>query len=242
MYKFTLIVIIWILCVSDILAQENLWYDKNLSSYTEYLIDKFGIKFKPPSEFNDLNQFYVLWSAKNKPAQGGVGSIYGPMFLSKKKDCMIMYNAQPNYVSKKEEVRLGMVNHNFHRSQITGEIRSALGLYFGHGNPLNKNNVETRFNDYVTIIAGKKPYEMFNADSIFIYDLPNADSVYFFDESLERIRKEKYPYCTGMFITKNDRATMDIKLFFTKKGEKKKNQYVEMLYKSIWYNDKFHRD
>ncbi len=222
-------------------AQENLWYKKELPAYTEYLANDFGIIFNPISNFTNLDKFYVLWSASKEPEKGA-GSIYGPIFLSNNKDCMIMYNAQPNYVSKKEKERRGMVNRNFHRSQITGEIRSALGLYFGHGNPLNKNNVETRFNDYVTIIAGKKPYEMFNADSIFIYDLPNADSVYFFDESLERIRKEKYPYCTGMFITKNDRATMDIKLFFTKKGEKKKNQYVEMLYKSIWYNDKFHRD
>ena len=152
---------------------------------------------------------------------------------------MIMYNAQPNYVSKNEKERLGMVNCNFHRSQITGEIRSALRLYFGHANPLNKDNVETRFNNYVTIIAGKKPYDMFNADSIFVYDLPNADSVYFFDESLEIIRKEKYPYCTGVFICKNGMATMNIKLFFTKKGEKKKNHYIEMLNKSIWYEDKF---
>jgi len=220
-------------------AQENLWYKKELPAYTEYLSNDFGIVFNPISKFANLDKFYVLWSASKVPEKG-TGSIYGPIFISKKKDCMIMYSAQPNFVSKEEKERLGIENRSFHRSQITGEIRSALGLYFGHGNPLNKNNVETRFKDYVTIIAGKKPYEMFNADSIFIYDLPNADSVYFFDESLERMRKEKYPYCTGMFITKNDRATMDIKLFFTKKGEKKKNQYIEMLYKSIWYDDKFH--
>lgn len=242
MNKITLIVVIYVLCIQDVLAQENLWYDKTLSSYSEYLVDEFGIRFKSLGEFEDLNQYYILWSAKDKSDKGGVGCIYGPIFLSKKKDCIIMFDAQPNYISNKEKERRGIINSNFHRSQITGEIRNNLGLYFGHGNPLNKNSVETRFNDYVTIIAGKKPREMFNADSIFVYDLPNADSVHFFDESLERMRKEKYPYCTGMFITKNDRATMDIKLFFTKKGEKKKNQYVEMLYKSIWYDDKFHHD
>ncbi len=34
-------------------------------------------------------------------------------------------------------------------------------------------------------------------------------------------------------------ATIDIKFFFTKKGAKKKNKYIEMLNKNIWYDDKF---
>jgi hypothetical protein len=63
-------------------------------------------------------------------------------------------------------------------------------LYYSYGHPLNNDSAKFDFNEYVTTVAGKKAREMFNADSIYIYDIPGADSVYFFDQSLEIMRKK----------------------------------------------------
>lgn len=224
-----------------VFSQEKLWYEKNISAHKSYFENKYGIIYTIPTTLKDLDKFYVMWKVRNDPAKHQ-GNMYGPIFLSKDKECIVAYPAQPLFVSKKENDRLGVIKSNYLHAQITGEIKTALGLYYHYGSSLNNDTAKFDFNDYVTIITGKKPREMFNADSIFIYDLPNADSVYFFDESLEKMRKERYPYCTGMFIFKNGRTTMDIKFFFTKKGEKNKNQYFEMLNKHIWYDDKFHDD
>ena len=122
---------------------------------------------------------------------------------------------------------------------IKQEIKTSMGLYYCPGHPLNKDTAKIDFNDYVTTISGKKPRDMFNADSLFVYDLPNADSVYFFNDELEKMRKEKYPYCTGLFITKKGRATMEIKFFFTQSGKKKKWEYINMLEEKIWYEEGF---
>ena len=75
-------------------AQENLLYERELSAYTKYMSLNFGIIFKPLSEFINLNHYYVIWAARE--ARIGVGSLYGPIFLSNEKDCMIMFTANPH--------------------------------------------------------------------------------------------------------------------------------------------------
>jgi hypothetical protein len=203
----------------------------------------------------------VFWKVREDPAKH-IGSMYGPVFLSQNEDCLLMYSGKPHYITKKDvetantyailervlnrdttnnEPDLG-TREDFPRSQITGEIKTALGLYYHPHSPLNNDSAQFNFNDFVTIISEKKAKEMFNADSIFIYDLPNADSGHFFDESLEKLRQEKYPYCTGVFIFKKKRAIMDIKLFFTEKGQMKKNEYVENLSNQLWYIENFLHD
>jgi hypothetical protein len=86
-------------------------------------------------------------------------------------------------------------------------------------------------NQYVTITAGKRAREMFNADSIFVYDLP-----------LDKPYLEKYPYCTGLVISKKDRATLLFKFFFTAAGRKKEEEYINQLSNHVWYDDKFRPD
>ena len=237
---------------------QNFYYERNLAAYSNYLSKEFGIDWKVPERFTDLDKYIVGWKVHKDPKKH-VGNMYGPMFLSKDKECIVMYIAKPRYVSEKEaeigrktiminralgdtvnEGPIDSIKHNLARGQISGEIETALGLYYGLGvYSSDTAAAQFDFNDYVTIIAGKKPREMFNADSIYVYDLPNADSVYFLDSSLEKMRKEKYPYCTGVFIHKNDRATMDIKFFFTEDGKKKRNDYIKRLSKHIWYDENF---
>ena len=247
-------------CLSiNLSAQENDWYERDISAYTEFLKTRFGIEVKAPDGFTDLNQYYVMWTAKKIKKYCAAGNIYGPMFMSPEEDCIIMYSARPMYSSKEDiertkicvlmeragnrdtttsEPKIGN-NSTFPRSQITGELRGALGLYLGFFYPFNDDTTRINFDDYVTIIAGKHARDMFNADSVYLYDLPHADSVYFFDESLEKMRKGKYPYCSGMFTYKRDRATMDVKFFYTEEGKKKQDEYIRLMSKHIWYDERF---
>ncbi|HOT14821.1 MAG TPA: hypothetical protein PK252_08680 [Bacteroidales bacterium] len=246
-------------CFPGILfAQENLSYERKMSAYTDSVSKKFGVIFNIPDKFTDLNIFYIPWKVRMDDAKY-IGSVYGPIFLSNDKQCILMYPAQPWYVSKEDrEIYIktaaindimnntttsvesqGTMNNSFPRSQITAEIKTALGLYYGYGHPLNNDSARMDFNGYVTIVAGKKAREMFNADSIYIYDIPGGDSVCFLDESLEKMRKDIYLYCTGLFIIKKDRGTIDIKLLFTKEGKKREDEYINLLSKQIWYDDNF---
>jgi hypothetical protein len=256
-YKLTLVIV----AVSfswNLFGQENLWYQKNLPAYIEYLSKDFGIICNIPEGLKNLDKYYVGWKVREEKDKH-TGSLYGPIFQFKNKDCILMYPARPHYVSEedaklfKRNVLMERVlnrdtstsepkvstNGALPRGQISAEVKTALGLYYRYAHPLNNNSARFDFNDYVTIIAGKKAHEMFNADSIYIYDIPSADSVYFFDKSLEKIRKGSYPYCTGVFISKDGRATMDFKLFLSKEGKKKEEKYINMLSKQVWYDENF---
>jgi len=258
--KLTL-VIVTISFSLNLFAQEKLFYQRNLPDYTEYLLKEYGIICGHPERFTDLDKYYVLWKVREEKDKH-TGGLYGPVFQSKDKGCLVIYTALPHYVSRKDaEIfkKTAMIERilnkdtstseslvspkqTYPRSQISAEIKTALGLYYRPGHPSNNNSVKFDLNDYVTIIAGDKPREMFNADSIFIYDLPSADYVYFPDSSLEKMRKRKYPYCTGVFISKDGRATMYFKFFFTKRSKKKEEKYINMLDKQVWYDENFRHE
>jgi len=238
MIRYELILFV-ILFSGNLSAQKNYLKEKTLAAYSEYLSKEFGIACKIPVEFANLNKYNVMWKVRKEKDKHS-GSMFGLTILSNNKECMVMYSAFPHHVSKEDaEERKKMALPVFPRSQITFEIKTALGLYYSYEHPLNNDSAKFDFNDYVTIVAGKAAREKFNADSIYIYDIPGADSVYFFDETLEKVRMRKYPYCTSMFISRNDRAAMDFRFFFTPKGKKKEDQYINMLNKHIWYEDDF---
>ena len=54
-------------------------------------------------------------------------------------------------------------NSMYPRAQIMAELRNALGLFIS---PVSRNDDTTRvdFDDYVTIISGKRARDMFNAE------------------------------------------------------------------------------
>lgn len=258
--KLTL-VIVTISFSLNLFAQEKLFYQRNLPDYAEYLSKEYGIICDIPERFTDLDKYYVGWKVRVEKDKH-TGGLYGPVFQSRDKGCLLLYAALPHYISRedaeifKKTAMIERILNNdtstsaplvsskrtYPRSQISGEIETALGLYYRHGHPSNDDSVKIDLNDYVTIISGKKAHEMFNADTIYIYDLPNADSVYFFDSSLEKMHKRKYPYCTGVFISKNGRATMYFKFFFTQRAWKKKEKYISLLEKQVWYDENFRHE
>ncbi len=259
-YRLTLIILAFSFSW-NLDAQGNLPYQKNLSDYTEYLSKAFGVDCSIPESLKDLDKYYVFWKVR-EDKEKHTGNLYGPIFQFRGKSCILMYPAMPHYFSEadvesaKKFVLIERIlnrdtsttepivatNRNNPRGKISAEIKTALGLYYSFSHRLNNNSTRFDFNDYVTIISGKKAREMFNADSIYIYEIPGADSVYFFDKSLEKIRQSKYPYCTGVFISKDGRAEMSFKLFFSKKGKKNEEKYINMLNKQVWYDEDFQHE
>ncbi|GAB1453044.1 hypothetical protein MASR2M47_31000 [Draconibacterium sp.] len=238
-HKLTIAVLFFSL---NLIAQENLLYEKNLPAYNSYFSEEFGIDFNIPEGFTSMEKYFVMWKVR-KNNDKHTGSMYGPLFLSRDKNCLIMYPSFPTYVSKdKMEINNDMKLPLNPRSQIKVEIETALGMYYYHAHPLNSNAIKFDFNEYVTVLSGKKVREMFNADSLYIYDIPGAESVFFIDESLEKLRKRKYPKCTGFVVVKNARAVLDFKFFFTEEGEKNKEEYCKKLGKYVWFDENFEHE
>ncbi|MDR0602738.1 MAG: hypothetical protein LBG80_00365 [Bacteroidales bacterium] len=201
--------------------QEKLFYEQNFSAFAEYFCNEYGIICKEPQNFSDLNKYNMGWAVRDNPDKS-CAFLFGPIYKSNDGECLLAYPVK-NLFSNLEIM-------------IVNEIKSALGLYnrFGHFN----DTTRIEFYDYVSVVIGKKAREMFNADSIYLYDIPGGDSVVFlWNEELETMRKEKYPYCTGLVICKEGKFGTPMKLFFSEKGKMREDEYIEVLSKKIWYDD-----
>ena len=233
-FVFALIV----LMVTNLYSQKNWPYEQNLTSYKQYFKEKHGVTFSIPDKFKDLGKYRVNWAVREDPEKH-TGFIYGPFFLSKDKNCMIAFPFDFfNFFDLPKE----NTEHNeffFDRTgQIIAELGTSLGVYEEFKPPII-NIKHFDLYQYASFIFGKLAKEKYNADSYSVSSLPDAHKTYFVDESLEKLRKEKYPYCTSLFIQKDERAVLDIKFFFTKKGFKKKEKYIKMLDKHIWFDEGF---
>ena len=81
--------------------------------------------------------------------QKHTGSMYGPIFLSTGKECIIAYPALLSYFSVESKNNIKRIKLPFYpHSQILNEIRTSLGLFNNPFNLLNKNAVRINFNDY----------------------------------------------------------------------------------------------
>jgi hypothetical protein len=182
MKRDKIILLLVVLFSGSLSAQKKLLYDETFAGYASYISREFGISCSIPDKFNNLDKYHVGWKVrKDKDKQ--IGSGYGLIILSNDKKCMVMFSALPHHLSKEDlKMRKKEMLPIYPRSQITAEIKTALGLYYSPGHPLNNDSVKFDFNDYVTIVSGKKAGEMFNADSMYIYNIPGADSVYFIDQ------------------------------------------------------------
>ncbi|WP_139959610.1 hypothetical protein [Flavicella sediminum] len=225
----------------NVFSQVNLPYEQNLTSYKQYFKDKYGVTISIPARFRDLDKYRVHWAVREDPEKH-TGFIYGPFFLSKDKKCMIVFPSDffGFFGSFEKYKTTELSTFYFHpKGQVTAEVETSLGLYYSPGDSRNKVIENVDLYNYVDFIFGKQAKEKYNADSYSVSNLPDAHKTYFVDESLEKLRKKKYPYCTSLFIQKDERAVLDIKLFFTKKGFKKKEKYINMLDKHIWFDEKF---
>ena len=225
----------------SVLSQKNKPYEHNFSSYQNYFKEKVGVTIKIPKKFNKkLDKYSQYWKA-SVDKEKMTANIYGPFFITKDKNCMIAL-PYDNYATLYLLKNRKNDDKNFFfyaKGQLVGEILTSLGLCNSRCGSLHNETEKKEFYKYVEVVFGKKAREKYNANAYAIFNLPNADKTYFFDKDLEKLRKEKYPYCTSLFIQKDERAVIDFKLYFTEKGFKKKEKYIKMLDKHIWFDENF---
>lgn len=221
-----------------LIAQRSLLYQKKFVDYSSYIFDKYSVRCSLPANFVDLNKYYELWVVqKNTHA----GFFYGPILQSKDKECILMYpynliivKNDNNEPEKSDSITPIIFNLNKSIKTeglllIESQIKFELGAAYGW---LNKggfqviDSLDYDINKYVTIITGSKPKEMFNADKVFIYNLP-----------LKEPYLEKYNFCTGIILNKENRASVIIKMFFNQRGKKNEYFYFNQLYKAFWFEE-----
>lgn len=202
------------------------------------IFEQVGIVYKQPDQFisfikpGAMEVFYIRQDNKHLYA-------YNPVFQSKDKECVVMYGAPRLYTEREREMAKVAFHFNqmlhgcdsvrefkeysndrIPRGQIRGELGVSLQILPEHMDSL------FQFDDHVTIVSGKAAREMFNADSLYFYEIP-----------LDVPYKDVYPHCFGMISTKKDRASIFFKWFFTNEGKKRQNEYIYRLKQAVWYAD-----
>lgn len=202
---------------------------RTFSEYSELMQERFQITCKIPSGFKDQMYKEIFGiGPKITSSLGQPGYVYTPIVRSRDKQCLLMYPFAPPHIGDMDiqiqkvikEMNPGngrkqpVTNESIIRVNIVEEITAAFGI--------SRDSID--LDNHLTIVAGKEARTMFNADSVFIYDIPLVETY-----------KDKYVHCTGMVISKRNRPTMLMKWFFTEKGKKREKKYFDSFHKTIWY-------
>jgi hypothetical protein len=163
----------------------------------------FHIKYEIPEGFNNLNAAQS-W----QPENSSPWRILCWVFESKDRQCRVLYDVFPWYTA---------YTGYTHRDRMCREFKSML----------NTDNFV--LDNYLRILPSKEAQKRFNADSIFLYDVPTA--------AVPDTGDEKFTHCIRMFIVRQDRAILDLLWYFTEKGKKREKKYMQKINKQIWYND-----
>lgn len=229
-------------------AQKSWPYENNLNSYKAYFKDTYRVDILLPKEFNSLNIYNVGFKVSKYPKKP-TGSAFATFFLSKDKNCIIALPFRlfelGSLLPKQKNIDTTLINTFIFlpKTQIINEIKIPLELYYHSFWSDNDKNKEVTFDvyKYADFIFGRKAREKYNADAYSISDIPKTDEFEFFSlrgQSIENLPVNKFSFITSLFIQKGEKA-LDIKFFFTEKGFKKKEKYINMLDKHIWFDENF---
>lgn len=158
----------------------------------------YNIKYGMPEDFYELDKVQS-WTPVY--TDGRFGWLYWE-FESKDNECKVLYRLLPS------DIEIG------HR------VDSALKNIYG--------TEDDAKNKYLRVFPLKKARESFNADSVFLYEVPTAQPARW---------DAKYTYCTQMLIYKVGRPNIELVWYFTEKGKKKEKRYMRKVDKRIWFNE-----
>ena len=227
--KNSLLILVAISCCATgrSYAQENK-LSKSLPHSENKKSAEFNIIRTIPKRFNmiDTSRMFIVGDVWQKEAKDSAWEkfyssqfgILGPVLQSDDKQCEIYYDYMPFFVYESPAYDGDSERKNSsHRNFIKRELISR-----------QEGRDDFLLEDYVTVISDKQAKKRFNADSIFIYNIP-----------IDPIEQdgEIYEYYTHMYIARNNRVLISIGWFFTDDGEKRKQHYINKLDKHIWYKD-----
>ncbi|WP_300285206.1 hypothetical protein [uncultured Alistipes sp.] len=192
-------------------------FDANI----KYYADAFDVELAVPEGMVDLNASAAIRIRK----EYRLAFCGGPLLQSEDRECVLMYKSNPLFISENLHKSIGGINNDqAHRNLISSELGTVHGYCDELGGLLSGKTFP--FDEYVSAFPEEQAREWFNADSVFVYDLP-------VDDPYQGI----YNHCTGVVITKKGRTGFALKLYFTDEGKKNEKRYLQSLRKTIWYRD-----
>ena len=221
--KKTTIILQAVLFLSTSLCAQQTPRQYSFDAHAKYYAEAFDVKWTMPKKMTDLNICTEMSFRK------GYHLLYTgcPVLQSEDKQCILRYRFKPHFISEERAKMLypeKLNNDNVHRNLISYE----LGTIYGY---IDKNvrvipGKTFPFDEYVSVLPRRIARGWFNADSVFVYNLP-VDTPY----------KGTFKHCTGIIITKKDRTGFVLKFYLTDEGKKNEKQYLRSLRKKIWYNN-----
>ncbi len=215
---------------------------RKFREYKNYLEEEYDIRCNRPKKFRDLD-YVELWKFRPKPPCAGF--VFNPIMQSKDNECLLLYpmiipqfSEFNRYVSsvaraignsmfknkEKEENISELTIDEISRRNTINQLRSAMGHLDKYGRPIPDSIIS--FNEHVHVYSEIEAREKYNADSFYLYEIPMYEAY-----------KDKYSYCTGMVIVKEDHTFLQFLWLFTEEGKKKEKEYIEALSNKIWFND-----
>ncbi len=191
--------------------------------------DKFHIKRTIPDGFHFIEDnrsmvFDTCWDKRRD--LGGVWkkswhriAALGAVLQSADRQCEVIYHyiieGQFHGVRNPATYRGAYMEQRWgHRDVILGYLMAQLG------------RSDIVFDDYVTVISGREARRRFNADSVFVFEVP-----------IEPLHwdGEVYTHCVSMYLSRKDRAYMGFVWLFTDEGYKCRQEYMDALEGHVAY-------
>lgn len=230
-FLLVLSIVIYSCITGKISAQQGNPLDKTFSEYSEHISKDYNISCKLPKKFVDL-KYFELWKFRDSPSTGAA-LFCSPIIQSVDEECLLMYPAllPPTSEADKKFSNILMAINNKgyvpeddrHRGHIYSQLRTAFGHIDEYGYYTIPDSV-LHFEDHVSVYSGRRVKNYFNADSVFLYNIP-----------LKKPYRQDYNHCTGMIITKAGHPHFQLLWLFSERGKMNEKRYFRRLRKSIRY-------
>lgn len=221
-----------VVCLAIVLSCCTLGYVRaqdTLPARVESFTSTYHVKRTIPEGFHFVQDckalvFDTCWDMRRD--LGGIWvksghkiAAYGVLLQSDDKQCEVIYNdiidlqfyRRPNVLTYRGiylEQKWG------HREEILAILMAQLG----------RSDID--FDDYVTVTSGREARRRFNADSVFVFEVPIEP---------QHWDGEDYTHCISMYLSRKDRAYMGFVWLFTDEGYKRRQKYMDALEGNVAY-------
>lgn len=209
---------------SDTFAQKKLFKE-----YRSECVQRFDIEIIKPKGFKTIGKMVPFKVNEGR----SIGSFYRVALESRNKDCLILY---PFFIENRPR--------DIAKNMAYGEVKAALNLVPEEDDGMRMNLVDGKFvlerskktsrnqeeikldtARYMRVIAEEDMENYFNADTVYVYDVP-----------LLKPYKGIYKECIGINMVKEGHPFGMIKVLLAD-GCDAKDKYMKQLFKSIRYSD-----
>ncbi|WP_279120451.1 hypothetical protein [Bacteroides acidifaciens] len=214
---------IFLFASTDVSAQKKLFKE-----YRSECARLYDIEIIKPKGFKPIDKMVAFRVNERR----NIGSFYRVALESGNKYCLILY---PFFIKNSP--------HNIAKNMAYGEVKAALNLAPEEGEDMSMNQVDGKFvlarrkkrddNErvikfdtahYMRVIAEDDMEKYFNADTVYVYDVP-----------LLKPYKGIYKECIGINMVKRGHPSGMMKVLFME-GCDAKDKYLEHIFKSIRYS------